>query len=109
MWKTMILDVQPYSEIGRSWHWVDLKITRDFVTKKNRGASLSMEVKNIFNVRNTQIVNPVTGKAYEYGDAVPENWRDPAYPSPLDSNEPPMNPARYTSGRQILYGISFRF
>jgi outer membrane receptor protein involved in Fe transport len=100
---------QPYSEIGKSWHWVDLKITRDFVTKKNRGASLSMEIKNIFNVQNTQIVNPVTGKAYEYGDAVPESWRDPAYPSPLDSNEPPMNPARYTSGRQILYGLSFRF
>jgi len=105
---TQIID-KPYAEIGKAWHWVDLKLTRDFITKKNRGVSLSVEVKNVFNTKNSQIVNPVTGRAYEYGDAVPDSWRDLAYPNPLDRGEPPTDPARYTQGRQILYGISFKF
>ena len=63
----------------------------------------------MFNTKNSQIVNPVTGRAYEYGDAVPDSWRDLAYPNPLDRGEPPTDPARYTQGRQILYGISFNF
>lgn len=99
----------PYTEIGQSWYWADFKISRDFVTENGRGLSLSIEIKNITNRRNTQIVNPVTGKAYEYGDPVPESWRDLAYPDPLDESTPPTNPARYTSPRQILYGISFKF
>ena len=105
---TQIID-KPYAEIGKAWHWVDLKLTRDFITKKNRGVSLSVEVKNVFNTKNSQIVNPVTGRAYEDGDAVPDSWRDLAYPNPLDRGEPPTDPARYTQGRQILYGISFKF
>jgi outer membrane receptor protein involved in Fe transport len=102
-------DNRPNAEIGKAWTWVDLKITRDIVTTKKRGVSLSVEVKNLFNRRNTQIVNPVTGRAYEYGDPVPDSWRDLAYPDPLDRSTPPTDPARYTSPRQILYGLSFKF
>ncbi len=100
---------QPYAEIGESWKWVDFKLSRDIVTKKNRGVSLSIEIKNVFNNRNSQIINPVTGMAYEVGDPVPESWRDLAYPDPLDRSVPPTDPARYTQPRQILYGMSFRF
>ncbi|MEQ9186270.1 MAG: TonB-dependent receptor [Cryomorphaceae bacterium] len=102
-------DNRPNANIGQAWTWVDLKITRDFVNSKGRGLSISIEIKNMFNRRNTQIVNPVTGRAYEYGDPVPDSWRDLAYPDPLDRSEPPTDPARYTTPRQILYGISFKF
>lgn len=105
---TPIVD-QPFAEVGKDWHWVDLRLTRDFVTKKNRGVSLSVEVKNVFNTLNSQIINPVTGRAYEVGDPVPEDWRDPAFPNPLDGGLLPTDPARFTPGRQILYGASFRF
>ncbi|NCG28967.1 MAG: hypothetical protein GWP27_00710, partial [Bacteroidetes bacterium] len=89
--------------------WVDFKLSRDIVTKKNRGVSLSIAIKNVFNNRNSQIINPVPGMAYEVGDPVPESWRDLAYPDPLDRSVPPTDPARYTQPRQILYGMSFRF
>ena len=102
-------DNRPNAEIGQSWHWVDMRIARDFVNKKGRGLSLSIEIKNIFNRRNAQIVNPVTGRAYEVGDPVPESWRDLAYPDPLDRSTPPTDPARFTQPRQILYGLSFKF
>ncbi|GAB4374772.1 MAG: hypothetical protein Kow0075_00690 [Salibacteraceae bacterium] len=101
-------DSRPYAEVGQAWNWFDLKISRDILTKAGRGMSLSIEIRNVFNRRNAQIVNPVTGRAYEYGDPVPESWRDPAYPDPLDRSVPPTNPARYTAPRQILYGITFK-
>ena len=100
---------EPNAKIGKAWYWADLKISRDFITIKKRGISLSVEFKNIFNIRNSQIINPVTGRAYEKGDPVPDSWRDPSYPSPLDRGEPPTDPARYTQGRQILYGIQLKF
>lgn len=99
---------KPFSEVGEAWNWFDLKLSRDFHLKSGRGVSLSIEVKNIFNQKNAQIINPVTGRAYEFGDPVPESWRDPAYPDPLDSSAPPTNPARFLTPRQILYGISFK-
>lgn len=100
---------RPNAEIGQAWHWVDLKITRDFVNAKGQGLSISLEIKNIYNRRNAQIVNPVTGRAYELGDPVPDSWRDLAYPDPLDRSLPPTDPARFTRPRQILGGISFKF
>lgn len=103
------IDDKPYARIGKAWNWFDLKVSREFVTKKDRGISLSLEIRNIFNQKNAQIVNPVTGRAYEHGDPVPENWRDPVYPDPLDRSTPPTNPARYLEPRHILYGLTFRF
>lgn len=103
------LDDQPFAKVGKYWSWLDLKISRDIINKKKRGISLSLEVKNVLNQRNSQIINPVTGQAYENGDPVPDSWRDLAYPDPLDSGTPPTNPARYSAPRQILYGLSFKF
>jgi outer membrane receptor protein involved in Fe transport len=99
----------PYSKIGAPWFWTDVKLTRDLVfgKKKQQRASLSFEVRNVFNNKNSQIINPVTGKAYRSGDPLPYTMRDPNYPDPQDSGLPPTNPARYMTPRQMMLGLSF--
>ena len=67
---------------------------------------------NVLNNLNTAIVNPVTGSAYEFGDPVPSEWRDPKYLDPRDyrsNNIPPDNPARYYELRHILFGLTLSF
>ncbi len=93
------------------WNNFDLKLTYTLPLslKAGKGVSISMEVRNLFNAKNSQIINPVTGRAYEYGDDVPIGWRDPRYNGPQENGEDPRNPARYLAPRQILYGIEFRF
>jgi len=97
---------QRNARIGSPWRWVDLRLTRSFL--KNR-LSLFLEVRNLFNHKNAAIINPVTGRAYEYPDDVPLGWRDPKYPSPLDSGAPPDNPARYLPPRQMFVGLNWSF
>ena len=96
-----------YSKVGSSWFWTDVKITRDYKINK-RIISFSLEIKNIFGDKNAQQINPVTGRAYQYGDPVLYNVSDPKYPDPQLNTTPPNNPARYMQPRQILYGISFQ-
>jgi len=103
------IDDQPFQKIGRYWFWTDFKLTRNFRFTKTSGLALSIEVRNAFNNKNSQIINPVTGRAYEEGDPVPSEWRDPKYPDPQDNGQPPSNPARFMEPRHILYGISFQF
>ncbi len=105
-----IIQNAPFSKLASPWFWTDLKITRDFrfgKTKSQR-ASLSFEIRNLFNNRNSQIINGVTGKAYRDGDPLPYGTRDPNYPDPQDSGRPPTDPARYMTPRQIMLGLSFR-
>lgn len=98
------------SETADPWHNFDLKIDyRLPLGLGSKGISLSVEVRNLLNNKNSQIINPVTGRAYEYGDPVPSSWRDPLYNSPEATGTGPRNPARYLAPRQILYGIAFRF
>ncbi|MEQ9263031.1 MAG: TonB-dependent receptor [Owenweeksia sp.] len=100
-------------ETADNWHNFDLKLSYNIPLglKGGKGVSLSMEIRNLLNNKNSQIINPVTGRAYEYGDDVPSSWRDPRpqYNGPQESGEDPRNPARYLAPRQILYGIAFRF
>jgi outer membrane receptor protein involved in Fe transport len=103
------IPTQPNSKIGSSWFWSDLKITRDFRMGRKKFVSFSVEINNIFNNKNAQIINPVTGRAYQDGDNVTYTQRDPRYPNPQDSGLPPNNPARYLQPRQVIYGISFSF
>jgi outer membrane receptor protein involved in Fe transport len=93
------------------WHNFDLKLTYNLPLglKKGKGISLSIEIRNLTNAKNSQIINPVTGRAYEFGDNVPLTWRDPRYNGPQESGLDPRNPARYLAPRQILYGLEFRF
>jgi outer membrane receptor protein involved in Fe transport len=99
----------PFSKIGAPWFWTDVRLTRDFSFGKGKQqrASLSFEVRNVFNNKNSQIINPVTGKAYRTGDPLPFSVRDPNYPDPQDKGLPPTDPARFMTPRQMMLGLSF--
>ncbi|UCF62975.1 MAG: TonB-dependent receptor [bacterium] len=99
-----------YSELGRYWQWADLSFRKFFEIYRIRYI-FSIEVTNIFNSQNANIINNVTGSAYEYGDPTPLSWNDPLYPDrfyPISSPFP-FNPARYRESRQIRFGISLEF
>ncbi len=99
----------PFEKVGENWFWLDLRISRDFPISARSFVSLSFEVKNLLNNLNAQIINPVTGRAYEFGDPLPISDRDPLYPDPENNSQPPFNPARWRQPRQILAGLSFNF
>lgn len=99
----------PFSEIGSAWWNTDIRITRDVQIKRGQMLSFSFEVKNLFNNKNAAIINPVTGRAYEAGDPLPNGFRDPNYPDPQDNGAPPFNPARYLTPRQMMLGITWQF
>ena len=94
---------------GDDWFYIDLNFEKYF---KFAGLkfSFNIEVNNVFDFKNSAIINPVTGEAYEYGDPTPTTWNDPLYPdlqAPL--NAYPFNPARYLTRRNIKFGLSLRF
>jgi len=103
------LDEQYLQEVSKAWWRSDLKISKTFKFDNKTGLTLSIEVRNLLNYKNGQIINPITGRAYEAGDDVPNEWRDPRYVGPTESGTPPDDPARYLQPRQILYGVAFRF
>ncbi len=77
---------------------------------------LSIEIQNVLDRKNVQIVNPVTGDAYEYKTSdgkptpTPNSWNDPHYPDLTAPVDPyPYNPARYAEPRNIRMGLSIRF
>lgn len=102
---------QYLQRVGAPWFNTDLKISKTFYVNKKRGTgvTLSVEIRNLLDNKNTQLVNPVTGRAWELGDDLTENFRDPRYQGPGENGALPNNPARYLAPRQILYGLSFRF
>jgi len=119
------------SSTGRPLYAQDLanpsgKVAKDVLTvdlnfEKNIDFSfvrlvLSIEIQNLFDRRNVQLVNPLTGEAYEYETPdgkptpTPTSWNDPHYPdlqAPIDPF--PYNPARYLEPRNIRIGLSARF
>jgi outer membrane receptor protein involved in Fe transport len=100
-----------YSLIGKDWLWFDLNFYKWWSFKKVELA-WTIEITNILNNQNPAIINPVTGRAYQYGDPVPTEWRDPIFNDPRDprsDNQPPDNPARYMAQRHIMTGISIKF
>ena len=99
-----------WSKIATYWKWADLSFTKYFDVFGFKYA-FYLEVKNLFNNKSAQIINPVTGDAYEYGDDVPRDWNDPRYPErEIRFIEPfPTNPARYKAPRNIRFGFSFEF
>lgn len=99
----------PYSKIGRDWFYIDLNFEKYFDIKIGK-LVFSFEVQNLLNRKNSQILNPVTGRAYEYGDPTPVDWNDPLYPDITAPIDPfPYNPARYLNPRTYKFGLSFRF
>lgn len=103
------LDEEFLAENATPWFWVDVKLSRTFPINNGRGITLSLEVKNLTNHLNAQIINPVTGRAFQEGDDVPNSWRDPRFIGPEERGTPPDDPARYLQPRQILGGLSFKF
>ncbi len=100
----------PYSKIGSSWFWVDLSLEKYFRIAGKFRFTVSLEINNLFNNLNAAIINPVTGKAYQYGDPTPNTYDDPLYPDLQAPLSPyPLNPARYLSPRQIRFGVSFQY
>lgn len=100
---------QPFARVGAPWFWVDLRLSRDFFIGKRLRLSLSFEVKNLTNYLSPAIINPVTGRAWEFGDDLPVDDRDPRYPDPQDNGAPPDNPARYLAPRHIFFGVQATF
>jgi outer membrane receptor protein involved in Fe transport len=98
-----------YGETGDDWFWIDANFEKYFYISDLR-LSIFMEINNVFDTKNSAIINPVTGKAYEHGDPTPLAWNDPLYPdlqAPL--NPYPYNPARYLTRRNIKFGVTIKF
>jgi outer membrane receptor protein involved in Fe transport len=99
-----------WGKVGEYWFWTDLTITKWWRIKTTR-ISFNLTVTNLFDNQNASIINPVTGKAYEYGNNVPDTWVDPRYNNPKQGQQgpPPTNPARYLAQRHIITGIAVKF
>jgi len=94
---------------GDPWFYIDINLEK--IIELGFGKLVaSLEIQNVLNTQNSQIVNPVTGRAYEYGDATPTGYNDPLYPQLTGSVSPfPYNPARYLNPRTFRGSLSFRF
>lgn len=100
-----------FSEIGASAFWINATF-RKWWNFGKMNMSVTLEITNLLNAMNTAIVNPVTGRAWQEGDPVPTEWRDPAYLDPRDPrsyNIPPDNPARFYEQRHVMLGLSVGF
>ncbi|MBI4427658.1 MAG: TonB-dependent receptor [Ignavibacteriales bacterium] len=92
-----------YQKIGQAWFWTDLTFQK-WIDVEGTKLTLFIDVTNLFNNKNSNIINPLTGRAYELGDLTP--FRDPTDPHPSDRGIPPFDPARYLEQRHIVGGIS---
>ncbi len=96
-------------ELADSWFYLDLNFEKYFYIGSTRW-SVFLEVSNLLDTENSTIINPVTGRAYEEGDDVPNSWNDPRYPdvqAPISAF--PFDPARYLTKRNIRFGVTFKF
>ena len=94
---------QEYQKLGEDWKWVDLNLQKH-ISLFDRKITFSFEVTNLFNTKNSTIINPLTGRAYELGDKTP--FRDPTVSHPEDKGLPPFDPARYLEQRHIMLGVA---
>jgi len=95
--------------VGGSWFWIDMNIEK-YIHMGGLEFTLSLQVKNLLDNKNSAIINPVTGQAYRLGDPTPAGWNDPMYPqlqAPVTAF--PFNPARYLPGRNMQLGLGMRF
>ncbi len=96
-------------EIGDNWFWIDMNIEK-YVKFSGLKFSIFVEVNNLLDTKNSAIINPVTGTAYELGDPTPSSWNDPNYPDLQAPITPfPDDPARYLTRRNIKFGVSLIF
>jgi outer membrane receptor protein involved in Fe transport len=98
---------EPYKGLADVWQWADLSFKKHFRIKNDFKITFFTEISNIFNTKNSDIINPLTGRAYEYGDQVLDSWNDPLNPDPAPTSPFPFNPARYLEPRNLKIGLSF--
>ncbi len=99
-----------WGKVGEYWFWADATVTKWWNFKWGK-LSWNLQITNLFNNQNASIINPVTGRAYSYGDNVPDTWVDPRYNNPKQGVQgpPPTNPARYLAQRHIITGVAVKF
>jgi outer membrane receptor protein involved in Fe transport len=94
--------------IGENWFWANLDIDKYFYINSLQ-FDVSLSITNLFSNLNSTIINPVTGRAYVYGDPTPNYINDPLYPDLQAPISPyPYNPSRYLTPTNILFGISLK-
>ena len=95
--------------VGEYWFWIDLNFEKAFDIGFARLAAI-VEVQNLLNRKNSQIINPATGRAYEYGDPTPNSYNDPVYPQLTGTVSPfPYDPSRYLNPRTVRFSLAIRF
>jgi outer membrane receptor protein involved in Fe transport len=95
--------------IGQYWFYVDLNLEK-YIDLGFGKLVASIEIQNLLDNLNSQVINPTTGRAYEYGDPTPTSYNDPLYPTLSGDVSPfPYSPARYLPPRTIRASLSFRF
>ena len=93
--------------VGQNWFYINLNFDKN-MEYAGMKITLSLEVENLLDNKNTQIVNAVTGRAYEYGDNT--NGNDPRYPQLQGTISPyPYDPSRYLAPRTAKVGIGIQF
>lgn len=100
-----------YSALGKSTWWLDFSYKKWWNINKI-SIAWTFEITNLLNTKNPARINPVTGRAWESGDPVPTEWRDPSYLDPRDSRSygtPPNDPSRYMQQRHFMTGIQLQF
>ncbi len=99
----------PFGKVGQYWFWINLNFEKYFSIAGLR-YTFMVEVENLLDRKNPQIINPVTGSAYEFGDPTPTSFNDPLFPETQAPISPfPFNPARYLTQRNVRVGLSVRF
>jgi outer membrane receptor protein involved in Fe transport len=95
--------------VGEDWMYIDLNFEKYFDLGFGKLIA-AVEVQNLLDRGNPQIVNPVTGRAYEYGDPTPSSYNDPLYPQLTGDISPfPYNPARFLNPRTMRLSLAFQF
>ncbi|MBM2839880.1 MAG: TonB-dependent receptor [Bacteroidetes bacterium] len=98
-----------YDEIGDDWFYIDLNLEK-YIDLPFGKLVANVDIENLLDRKNPQIINPVTGRAYEYGDRTPTSYNDPLYPQLSGDIQPfPYNPARYLKPRTVRVSLAFRF
>ena len=105
-----VSDINRINEgLGDDWFIVDLNFEKYFDLGFGKLIA-AMEIQNLLNIKNSQIINPVTGRAYEYGDPTPSYFNDPLYPQLAGNVSPyPYDPARYKEPRTVRLSLALRF
>jgi outer membrane receptor protein involved in Fe transport len=97
------------ASIGDPWFYIDLNFEKTIDVGVGR-IVLSFEVQNLLDRKNSAIINPVTGRAYQYGDLTPIGYNDPLYPQLSGQISPfPYDPSRYLNPRTMRLSLAFKF